>query len=51
MLEVELFVGLFFAIICTLLAEEKNRSKVAWCVLGFLFNVWALLILAFLDKK
>ena len=51
MLEVELFVSLFFAIACLLLAERKNRSKIGWAILGFLFNIWSLLILAILDKK
>lgn len=47
----DIILGLLFAIICYLLAEEKNRSKVAWAILGFLFNIWAFLILAFLDEK
>ena len=50
-MEITIILGIFFAITCTLLAEKKNRSKVGWCVLGFLFGIWSLLILALLDKK
>lgn len=44
-------VNLFFTIVCCLLAEHKNRSKVGWSILGFLFGIWAMLFLALLDKK
>ena len=40
-----------FAVICGFLANSKGRSVALWAVLGFLFGLIALIILAFLKKQ
>ena len=35
----------------SILAESKNRNGAIWFILGFVFNVLALLVLVFLRKK
>lgn len=38
-----------FAFICAYYAEKKGRNSVAWFILGFLFNLYALIVLFFLS--
>src|SRR5437870_8948934 len=40
-----------FAVICGFLANSKGTSVALWAVLGFLFGLIALIILAFLKKQ
>ena len=36
---------------CSLIAESKNRNGAIWFILGLVFNVFALIVLAFLGKN
>lgn len=41
----------FVAILCGVLARTKNRSFSIWFLLGFFFNLLALILLAFLPAR
>jgi 4-hydroxybenzoate polyprenyltransferase len=43
--------GIVMAVICGFVAQSKGRSVVMWVVLGFVFGLIALIILAFLKKQ
>jgi Na+/melibiose symporter-like transporter len=43
--------GVIFAIACGFIANTKNRNVVLWVVLGFLFGLISLIIIAVLKKK
>jgi hypothetical protein len=43
--------GVVMAVICGLVAQSKGRSVALWVVLGFVFGLIALIILAFLKKQ
>ena len=38
--------GIFFAVVCFLLADKKNLDTTAWAIFGFLFGIFALIVLA-----
>jgi hypothetical protein len=42
---------IFFAILCGVIASNKNRSIFAWILLGGFFSVFAFLILLAVEKK
>jgi hypothetical protein len=44
--EVALFIWLCNMVACALIAGSKHRSRLGWLVLGFLFGIFALLVLA-----
>ena len=39
------------AFICNQLAKSKNRDVTAWTILGFLFSVFAVIVLLVLPNK
>jgi hypothetical protein len=41
-----LFIWIVMAFVCSAIAGSKGRSVVGWFVLGFLFSIFALLIVA-----
>lgn len=45
-----LFIWLAFAVICAIVASTKNRSALGWLLLGAIFGVFALIVLAFLPR-
>jgi biotin transporter BioY len=45
-----LIVWLLFAFICGWIAKEKNRNVGGWVVLGLLFGIISLIIVACLPK-
>lgn len=46
-----LLIWLAFALTCYKVAEEKNRDKIFWGILGILFGLLTLMILVMLPKK
>ncbi len=42
--------GIFFAILCGILANNKNRNVVGWAIGGALTGIFATIILAVLPK-
>ena len=46
----ELLFGLFWAVCCGILANNKNRNVVAWSIAGLLLGLFALIPLALLPK-
>ena len=46
----ELLVWLFMGIVCSIIAQNKNRNVVAWFILGGLFSLFAVIIIALLPK-
>jgi uncharacterized membrane protein len=40
--------GIFWSVVCGILADRKKRNPIAWGILGFLFGVFALIVLAVL---
>jgi membrane associated rhomboid family serine protease len=44
-------VGIVFGVACALIANAKGRSPVLWGILGFLFGLIPLIIIAVLKKK
>ena len=46
----ELLVWLFMGIVCSIIAQNKNRNAVAWFILGVLFSLFAVIIVALLPK-
>ena len=46
-----LIIGAVMAVACGLIAKNKNRSVVLWAILGFLFGLIPLIIIAVLKKK
>ena len=45
-----LLVWLFMGIVCSIVAQNKNRNSVAWFILGVLFSLFAVSIIALLPK-
>jgi tetrahydromethanopterin S-methyltransferase subunit F len=46
-----LVISVVFAIVCASLAGGRNRSRVVWAILGFIFPIIALVVLLILGKK
>ena len=46
-----LICDILFAIACCSIANEKGRSSIIWLILGFLFGIIALFIIACLPNK
>ena len=44
------FFEIIFAVLCGTMAASKNRNVGIWVILGFLFGIFAFLILLFLRK-
>ncbi len=44
-------VNIVFAIICWKFAGNRDRSRIGWAILGFLFPVIALVVLLIIGKK
>lgn len=44
------FIWIFLGILCSIIAGRKNRSVGAWLVLGILFGIFALIIIACLPS-
>lgn len=42
---------IFFAIMCNIIARNKNRDVVGWTIGGIMFGIFALLILIALPPK
>lgn len=45
-----IIVGIICAIICSLMAENRNRNTAVWALLGFLFGIFAILAIAIMGK-
>lgn len=43
-------IGLVFGVICALIASSRGRSALGWFVLGCLFSIFALLLVALLPS-
>ena len=43
-------IGLIFGALCSLTAKEKNRAQKEWFTLGFIFSVFAFVILNILPS-
>lgn len=41
---------MFFAIVCACIANSKDRSTIGWFILGFIFGIIALIIVALLPS-
>ena len=46
-----LIISIVFAIVCASLAGSRNRHRVVWAILGFLFPIIALIVLLIIGKK
>ena len=46
-----LIISTVFAIVCASLAGSRNRHRVVWAILGFLFPIIALIVLLIIGKK
>lgn len=46
----ELLFLILWAVCCGILANNKNRNVVGWSILGLLFGVFALIVIACLPK-
>jgi peptidoglycan/LPS O-acetylase OafA/YrhL len=46
-----LVIGIVFGVACALIANAKGRSPVLWGILGFLFGLIPLIVIAVLKKK
>jgi len=46
-----IIVGIIFAIIAAIMAENRNRSKIGWALGGFFFGILAILVLAILGTN
>ncbi len=44
-------VNIVFAVICWKFAGNRDRSRIGWAILGFVFPVIALVVLLLLGKK
>lgn len=44
------FIWLAFAVVCAIVASNKGRSAFGWLILGAIFGVFALIVLAFLSN-
>ncbi len=51
MIVLYLIVGIICAFVCASMAKSKNRESGLWGVLGFFFGIFAVLILALLDRR
>jgi len=45
-----LIFSVFFAILCGVIADNKNRNVTGWVIAGLLFGVFAFIILLFVKK-
>jgi uncharacterized membrane protein len=43
-----LVVGALFAWLCAEMAKTRNRSTTTWAILGFLFGIFSVIVLALL---
>ncbi len=50
-MEVFLIVWLVFGILCALVASSKGRHAFGWLVLGCIFGIFALALIAILPSK
>jgi len=48
---VALIMGGFFAVVCGVIADGKGRSAGSWAMGGFLFGIFALIVLLCSPKK
>lgn len=48
---VELLIWVLFGVACYVLAKEKGKNPILWAVLGALFGIFALIVLAFLPNE
>lgn len=48
---VSFMVWLGIAIVCAVIAKDKNRNVLGWFILGFLFSIFALIPIICLSKK
>ena len=46
----ELLFWILWAVCCGILANNKNRNVVGWSILGLLFGIFSLIIIACLPK-
>lgn len=46
----ELIIWILLAAACYYVAKDKNRNAVVWGILGLLFGIFALVIVALLPK-
>ncbi len=46
-----LILGIVCAVACYKIAGSKGRGATLWAILGFFFNIIALIIIAILPKK
>lgn len=46
----ELIIWTLLAVACYYVAKDKNRSGVAWGILGLLFGIFALVVIALLPR-
>ena len=49
-MELILIFAVIFAIIGAIMAESRGRNKIGWALGGFLFGVFAILLIAVLGK-
>lgn len=45
-----LIVGALFAWLCAEMAKTRNRNTTVWAILGFLFGLFAVIVLALVGK-
>ncbi len=48
---VSLIISLLFAFGCNRIAVRKGRGPVLWAILGFLFSIIALIVIAILPRR
>jgi hypothetical protein len=48
---VSVVLALVFAFVCAAIAGRKGRSRLLWGVLGFLFHIITLIVIALLPSK
>lgn len=46
-----LIIAILFAVACNRVAVSKGRGPALWAVLGFLFSLLALIVIALLPRK
>lgn len=47
----ELLIWLLFGVACYVLAQEKGKNPILWGVLGALFGIFALIVLALMKPE
>jgi hypothetical protein len=48
---VSVLLALVFAFVCAAIAGRKGRSRALWGILGFLFHIITLIVIALLPRK